>query len=310
MSKVKPVPSGEPVEPPFVPCVRASFERRVALEVERKGKESRVITIEAEGLSMCWEPTAKFVAAHGYDAGIEFEKACFSFLRANARAYLNNADAVGKIMETIMTTSTGTADLSELSLAQLTEHYNRLAQGLGKNPVKSFKSKGEATKRIQSLGAEAAQPTPEQAQNKEASRAAADKRLSGLADLKASRAERKAAEGGKSKKSKKSTQSGATAGEAEEPTVATTKSTKKSPAAKKPAAKAKAAPAKKPAAKAKAETEKKPRGQGIGAFCCELIAKGKSNEEVAEAAQKKFGSKTSASSVAWYRNKMRAEGKL
>ena len=292
MSRTKLAPAAEPAEPPFVPCVRASFERRVALEVERKGKESRVITIEAEGLSMCWEPTAKFVAAHGYDAGIEFEKACFSFLRANARAYLNNADAVGKIMETIMTTSTGTTDLSELSLAQLTEHYNQLAQGLDRNPVKSFKSKGEATKRIQSLGAEIARPTPEQTQNKETSRAAADKRLSGLADLKASKAERKAAERG-SKKS--TTQSGATAGEEKEPTVANTKSTKNT---------------KKPAAKAKAETEKKPRGQGIGAFCCELIAKGKSNEEVAEAAQKKFGSKTSASSVAWYRNKMRAEGKL
>ncbi len=278
-----------PAEEKFVPRVLLTFSQHVALEAERKGKESRVITIEPDGLCMRWENTAKFLD-HFKPRDCDVCRAAFSFLRVNARAYLNNADAVGKILEVINMTSTGTTDLSTLTGPQLTEHYNKLAEGLGKSPVKGFKSKGEALKRIEALGGELKKPTPEQSKNKETARAAADKRLAGLEDLKASKAERKTAEKGKTKKSN---QSGDDAGDQKEPAVATKKSTTK-----------KSAPAK------KADADKKPRGQGIGAFCNELILKGKSNEEVAEAAQKKFGSKTSASSVAWYRNKLRTEGKL
>lgn len=54
-----------------------------------------------------------------------------------------------------------------------------------------------------------------------------------------------------------------------------------------------------------------PRGQGIGAFCMDLLGKGKSNEEVLSAVKAKFpDAKTSAASVAWYRNKLVSEGKL
>ncbi len=53
------------------------------------------------------------------------------------------------------------------------------------------------------------------------------------------------------------------------------------------------------------------RGQGIGTYCCELILAGKSNDEVLKAALGRFpGAKTSASSVAWYRNDLRRSGKL
>ena len=93
------------------------------------------------------------------------------------------------------------------------------------------------------------------------------------------------------------------------------KLTKSAPAkaSKKAAPIKKAAPVKKtPAAKAapKAKAEGKGRGMGIGAFCIEQILKGKANGEVAEAAVEKFGGNTTASSVAWYRNKLKAEGKL
>lgn len=66
------------------------------------------------------------------------------------------------------------------------------------------------------------------------------------------------------------------------------------------AAKVKAA---KPKAE-KAEGARKPRGSGIGAFCTDLIAKGKTNDEVLAAVQKKFpDAKTTKGCIAFYRNK-------
>ena len=63
---------------------------------------------------------------------------------------------------------------------------------------------------------------------------------------------------------------------------------------------------KRKAAKPKTEGEPKARGQGIGAFCKELITAGKSNAEVLAAVQKKFpGAATSKGCVAYYRNKLK-----
>ena len=47
-------------------------------------------------------------------------------------------------------------------------------------------------------------------------------------------------------------------------------------------------------------------GETVQSFCVKRIkeAKTKTNDEIAEEARKKFGSKTSAASVAWYRNKI------
>lgn len=82
-------------------------------------------------------------------------------------------------------------------------------------------------------------------------------------------------------------------------------------ATKKPAAKKKAA-AKKPAAKPKVEkAAKAPKAKkpGIGAFCLDLIAKGKTNDEILEAIAKSFpDAKTSRGCVAFYRNKAKAAG--
>lgn len=59
------------------------------------------------------------------------------------------------------------------------------------------------------------------------------------------------------------------------------------------------------AAKAKAAkppSEAKPRGLGIGAFCVELIKKGKSNDEILEAVRAKWpDAKTTTASLNWYR---------
>lgn len=57
---------------------------------------------------------------------------------------------------------------------------------------------------------------------------------------------------------------------------------------------------------AKPPKEAKPRGPGIGAFCKELIAAGKTNAEVVDAVAEKFpGSNTKAASIAGYRSQMK-----
>lgn len=51
--------------------------------------------------------------------------------------------------------------------------------------------------------------------------------------------------------------------------------------------------------------------ESIGGICCDLLLKGKSTEEILAAVLKKFpDASTSASSIAWYRNKLKKEGKL
>jgi len=53
------------------------------------------------------------------------------------------------------------------------------------------------------------------------------------------------------------------------------------------------------------------RGKGIGAFCEALLEAGKPDDEVLAAALAQFpGAKTSPSSIAWYRNRLRKEGRL
>lgn len=79
-------------------------------------------------------------------------------------------------------------------------------------------------------------------------------------------------------------------------------------ATKKPAAKAKAKPAAK-AAKAAPKTAKAEgtKKRGIGAFCKELIAKGKTNDEILEAVAKEFpDAGTTKGSIAFYRNAVKA----
>lgn len=60
------------------------------------------------------------------------------------------------------------------------------------------------------------------------------------------------------------------------------------------------------AKKSKTEKVKKP---GVGDVAIEALRAGKSNEEVLAIVQKKFpDASVSASSIAWYRNKLRSDG--
>ena len=64
-------------------------------------------------------------------------------------------------------------------------------------------------------------------------------------------------------------------------------------------------------ASVKPQETAKSRAEGVGTFCEHLILKGKSNEEVLAAAKKQFPDKNpSASSINWYRNKLKREGKI
>lgn len=57
--------------------------------------------------------------------------------------------------------------------------------------------------------------------------------------------------------------------------------------------------------------EKKPRGKGIGARACELILEGKSTAEVIETIKAEIeGANPTPATIAWYKNKLRADGKL
>lgn len=60
-----------------------------------------------------------------------------------------------------------------------------------------------------------------------------------------------------------------------------------------------------------AVTEKKGRGKGIGARACELILEGKTNQEVIDIIKAEIeDAHPTPATMAWYRNKLRKEGKL
>lgn len=57
--------------------------------------------------------------------------------------------------------------------------------------------------------------------------------------------------------------------------------------------------------------EKKPRGKGIGARAMELILEGKTTQEVIDTIQEEIeGANPTKATIAWYKNKLRQEGKL
>lgn len=57
------------------------------------------------------------------------------------------------------------------------------------------------------------------------------------------------------------------------------------------------------------DLEHKPAG--IGAYVVELLLKGKSTEQILELVARQFpDAHTSRSSIAWYKSRLRAEGKL
>lgn len=258
--------------------VRRDFNAHVALEFYRGEKWSEYLAFDPSGLQKYREPTAKFEARYNKIVDTPIERAALTFVGSLKGAYLPG-DGVAEIITEVFTmAATNNNDFASLDTKALLEVYNKLATAAGKPELKSFKeSKAKLIARIEALQAEVAKLTPKQAANKASSAAKAEKRLEGLKELKETKA----------KQSERTT-----------PAAKAVPKDKAKPAQNEPKTAAKQQPT---AAK----------GQGIGAFCMELIKAGKNNADVLAAAQKQFpGAKTSASSVAWYRNKLKSDGEI
>lgn len=64
------------------------------------------------------------------------------------------------------------------------------------------------------------------------------------------------------------------------------------------------------AAKAKSAPKPRAKKEGVGALAVKLLLEGKTNEEALAAVKRAFPkSSVSASSIAWYRNKLRSDGR-
>lgn len=274
-------------------AARLSHDRRVAVPFYRDDRKVALLQFTPSG------PVARELPSHSFDENYKtlvdqpVERVALTLIGATRTCYLPGSRVMPILMEIFnMSQTNGTGDLNSLSQADLTETYNKLAAAAKKPTVKSFKDKATAVKRIQALQDEVAEPSAAQ---KEASAKALAEAGAGQKASDAPAAKKVAA------KKAKDTASIA----ASKAAFAAAKKVPAKKAAAKPAAKA---PAKKASAQKPEAGEKKPRGSGIGAFCMELIGKGKSNEEVLAAVKTKFpDAATSASSVAWYRNKLKQD---
>lgn len=292
--------------------LRLDHQAHVALAFRQDKKRIDYIGFECEGPQQLFSSsvdafTRLFKTEHDADAVSFVPK----MLKSVKRAYLPGANVAAILLEVLKMTTINDKEMKDCSTKELVEHFNALRKTENAEPIteKTYKSKAKLIEAIEKFEASLIHFTPDQQTNKKANAAAAEKRLAGLASLKEQKAEE--AELKRSKKADKA-KSTTTTKEADMATKDTSKTAKK-PAAKAAPAKKDAKPAAKPAAKPVKKADKgesKPRGTCIGAFCIELILKGKSNEETASTARDKFGSSTSASSVAWYRNKLKGEGKL
>lgn len=261
---------------------KLDHNRHAAFEYCRTGDVVHYLAFQSSGLQKLQLPASEFDARFRQRLLTPIDVVALNMLRSSRNYDYLPADGVHELLLEIytMAKTETTADLNTLDLKGLTSMYNELATALQLPTVKSFKDKATAKKRVEALRGEAAKPSEKQAANKEAKADASAKAFEKIAE---------SATGSKKPVAKKAEKPAKKAAKGKEEKFPT--------AAKKAAAKSNGA---KPA-----------RGQGIGAYCNELILKGKSNEDVLTAVRTKFpDASTSASSVAWYRNKLKSEGLL
>lgn len=275
----------------------------VAIEFSRGSKWSEFIHFEPSGPCKGRALTTTFKRDYYRNSDVPIDRAALSFLRAYKRAYIPEQGLFEIIMELYImsVTESNPKGLQSLATAELLVVYNDIAAAAGKPALKSFKQgKAILLERIEALQADAAAPTAAQEAAKASNAAKAEKRLAGLASLKPTEENDMTA--------KKTAVS-----KAVKPAAKPVAKPSKTPA--KPPTAAVVAPKRSAAAKPAPVTLKKAvaapvkaKAQGIGAFCMELIRKGKDNAEVLEAVKAKFpDASTSPSSIAWYRNKLKSE---
>lgn len=253
---------------------RRDRNSHACLEFYRGNKWSEYLAASPGGVRKFRVTTAKFLTQFDIKLDTPLERVALSLLRSHSSAYIPE-DGVAEILLEIytMTKANGTTDLTTLNAAALLSYHNELAAAVQQKPLASFKgAKSKLLGRIAVLQAAVSKPTTKQVAAKEASVAKASKRLEGLAALKESK-----------------------------------QSDRKIPTKVKPVKDVAAVEAKK--AVKKTDAAKAPRKQGIGTFCMDLIQKGKTNDQVLESVRAKFpDASTSASSIAWYRNKLKSDG--
>jgi hypothetical protein len=272
-----------------------SHERRVAVPFYRDDRKVGFLQFEPAGPVLRELPVDSFDRSYRKRHEEPVLSVVLKLVGAVRTCYMPGSRVMPTLMEIFnMAITEGSGDLDSLSQAELTKRYNELAEAAKKPTVKGFKDKSTAISRIRALQGEVAEPT------------AAQKKAQAERDDKESHANDNAFN--KHLAAKRAAKANGKKTLDDVKPAAKTNGESTPPAAKKTVAQKKPGAAKK--AKA-ADAEKKPRGRGIGAFACDLILKGKTNEEVLEAVKKQFpDASTSASSVAWYRNHLKNEGKL
>lgn len=264
---------------------KLDHNRHAAFEYCRDDKVVHYLAFQSLGLQKLQLPVSEFDARFRQRLLTPIDVVALHMLRSSRNYDFLPADGVHELLLEIytMAKTDSTNDLNTLDLKGLTSMYNELATAAQLPTVKGFKDKATAKKRVEALRGEVAKPSEKQMANKEAK---ADASAAAFAKIAETSTKKPAAK------------------KAEKPVVAAKKAAvKKAKAEKFPTAAKKTA---------KANGAAKPaRGQGIGAYCNELILKGKSNEDVLTAVRTKFpDAATSASSVAWYRNKLKSDGLL
>ena len=163
------------------------------------------------------------------------EQAALSFFRSAKAAFRHNAEVIKFLLGEILM-----ANLSEMTLAEITLRYNNLCVAAGKKPRKTFDSKKLALEALEKLDAEVMVATPVQE-----------------AAL-------------KSTKSRSNRMTENTEGK-----------------------------------------EVKVRGKGIGARAMELLLEGKGTQEVIDTIKAEIpDASPTPATIAWYKNKLRQDGKL
>jgi hypothetical protein len=265
---------------------KMDHNRHCAFEYRRAEDKVHYLAFQSHGLQKLQLPASEFDALFRQRLLTPIDVVALHMLQSSRNYDYLPADGVHELLLEIytMAKTEGTGDINTLDLKGLTSMYNDLAVAAQLPIVKGFKDKATAKKRVEALRGEVAKPSEKQAANKEAKADASAAAFAKIAET----------AGTKKPAAKKATEKPV----AKKAAVKTAKTEKFPSAAKKAAAKPNG-------------SAKPARGQGIGSYCNELILKGKSNEDVLTAVRTKFPeASTSASSVAWYRNKLKSEGLL